>query len=242
MKWFKHETDAHMNLKLQAVINYFGEKGAEAFGYYWACAELTGNQGDDFRLKREKQWPLHLKKFLNIEIDQQKKFLTIFARYNLIDKEALRIGDLYMPKLEERQDEYTEKLRRKSRHNPDNVPLEQIRTEENRTEQNICMDAFERFWKAYPNKEAKKKTLEIWKRKKCYEHIDGILDFIEKAKLTERWTNGYIKQPPTFLNNESWNDDVTAYGKKTSPLNALDQGSTYRKKAVESISKITIET
>ena len=27
------------------------------------------------------------------------------------------------------------------------------------------------------------------------------------------WKKGYIKQPPTFLNNESWEDDLEGYGK-----------------------------
>lgn len=240
MKWFKHETDAHTNLKLQAVIEKFG---VAAYGYYWACVELVANQGTDFCLGREKQWEKVLEKFLNVKISVQKEYLCFFAKMKLIDGQSLKKGKLYMPKLESRQDEYTEKKKRKvSGHNPDNVPLEEIRTEEKRTEEKRCMDAFERFWKAYPNKEAKKKTLEIWKRKKCYEHIEEILLFIEKAKSTERWTNGYIKQPPTFLNNESWNDDVTAYGKKTTLVNALDQGSDYRKKSVESINKTTIKT
>lgn len=140
MKWFKHETDAHTNLKLQSVVENFGDKGVEALGYFWSLLEIVGHQGENFRLKREKNWKNQLKKFLGMDTTQQETYLKFFAKKNLIDKKALRIGDLYIPKLEERQDEYTEKLRRKSRQSPDNVPLEQKRTEENRRNPSLKND------------------------------------------------------------------------------------------------------
>lgn len=82
---------------------------------------------------------------------------------------------------------------------------------------NIYMSAsadepFTSFWKAYPRKELKKKTLAIWKRKKLDPKLEQILAFIEKAKNTDRWQKGFIKQPPAFLNGECWDDDLSAYG------------------------------
>lgn len=71
--------------------------------------------------------------------------------------------------------------------------------------------SFEEFWKAYPKKELKKKTQEIWKRKKLDSHLVVILAFIEKAKLTDRWKKNFVRQPPAFLNNECWNDDLNSY-------------------------------
>lgn len=132
MKWFKHEADAHTNMKLQALIDKLGIAG---YGYYWACVELVASQGGDgFKIGKEKHWEEHLKKMLNIEPKDQKKYLVELARHNLIDLKSLKIGDLYIPKLEERCDEYTEKLRRKSRQHTDNVGLEQKRTDKKRRE------------------------------------------------------------------------------------------------------------
>lgn len=71
--------------------------------------------------------------------------------------------------------------------------------------------SFSRFWEAYPKKEKKKQTYEIWKRKKLTEKLNDILLFVEKAKLTDRWKNGFVKQPTTFLNGECWNDDLSSY-------------------------------
>ena len=72
---------------------------------------------------------------------------------------------------------------------------------------------FESFWSSYPNKTNKKKTEEIWGNKKLDSKLKEILNFIEKAKETDRWSKGFIKAPDVFLRNETWNDDLSAYGK-----------------------------
>lgn len=76
--------------------------------------------------------------------------------------------------------------------------------------------SFTQFWTAYPKKEDKKKCLEIWKRKKYETELKKILDFILKAKETDRWKKGYIKLPLTFLRGECWNDDLESYNEKNS--------------------------
>lgn len=75
----------------------------------------------------------------------------------------------------------------------------------------IADDSFNQFWSKYPKKELKKKTQDIWKRKKLGRFISEILEFIEKASNTDRWKKGFIKQPPAFLNGECWNDDLATY-------------------------------
>lgn len=73
-------------------------------------------------------------------------------------------------------------------------------------------ESFNLFWDAYPKKELKKATRAIWASQRVFEHLHEILLFIEKAKKTDRWKNGYIKQPTTFLRGECWNDDLSSYG------------------------------
>lgn len=131
MKWFKHETDAHSNLKLQGLIDKFGLEG---YGYYWSCLELIGKSGEEYKVKSTKDWMLYFKKFLNIEIEKQIKILDYLSEKNLIDKAELGKGNLHAPKLAERCDEYTDKVRRKSGQGRDNVRLEENRIEENRRE------------------------------------------------------------------------------------------------------------
>lgn len=88
---------------------------------------------------------------------------------------------------------------------------------------NQYSESFLKFWEAYPKKESKKKSWDIWDRKNYDQHIFEILDFLKRAKGTDRWKNiKYIKQPTTFLNGECWNDELEAYqepveGKKKKP-------------------------
>jgi hypothetical protein len=80
---------------------------------------------------------------------------------------------------------------------------------------------FLEFWNIYPKKELKKKTQEIWKRKKLDSVFKEISEFITEAKKTDRWKKGYIKQPPAFLNGECWKDDLSSYG-------GVNQNSVYK--------------
>jgi len=95
-------------------------------------------------------------------------------------------------------------------HRLDKIRLDQDRLDQDNT-MSVITDAFDQFWEIYPKKELKKKSLEIWKRKKLDKNISEIISFIKKAKQTDRWKKGFVKQPPTFLNNESWNDDISSY-------------------------------
>lgn len=76
----------------------------------------------------------------------------------------------------------------------------------------LALKCFDQFWLAYPNKSSKKKSQEIWSRKNLDKHIEKILGFITEAKKTKRWREGFIKDPTTFLRNESWLDDLASYG------------------------------
>lgn len=78
-------------------------------------------------------------------------------------------------------------------------------------ETHIYTSDFLEFYNSYPKKELKKKSYDIWKRHKLKNKLPEILSFIEKAKQTDRWKKGFIKQPPAFLNGECWEDDLNSY-------------------------------
>lgn len=195
MKWFKHESDAHTNMKLQALIDKFGVSG---YGYYWACVELVASQGGDtFRVTKDKHWEQHLNKMLNIEPKDQKKFLVVLANHNLIDLKALKNGDLYIPKLEERCDEYTEKKKRNNKigtmsgQGRDNVGLEEKRRDKNRREEKITASP------SYLSKIPEKDLEEFYQRFDCSKKA-----IISKAEDLLSWceTNGRVKKNyKTFL-------------------------------------------
>lgn len=87
---------------------------------------------------------------------------------------------------------------------------------------------FEIFWEKYPRKEQKRKSLEIWARKKLDAQLEAILAFIALAESSDRWKSGYVKQPPSFLSGECWNDDLESYRDKvvsSDPARARSFGS-----------------
>lgn len=85
----------------------------------------------------------------------------------------------------------------------------------NSTISNQTIDkSFNKFWEDYPKKTKKKNAKDIWKRKQLYKKLNEILEFIKKAKETERWKQGFIPDPTTFLNQERWEDDLSAYNSK----------------------------
>lgn len=85
-------------------------------------------------------------------------------------------------------------------------------TKPNLTKPNLKdMSSFNQFWNAYPKKTDKKSCEIKWKSKNLDASVDKILAFIEKAKDTDRWKKGYVKNPLTFLNGENWEDDLSGY-------------------------------
>jgi DNA-binding PadR family transcriptional regulator len=71
-------------------------------------------------------------------------------------------------------------------------------------------ELFEKFWKAYPNKVAKKYAKSFFiKLKPTEELVERMIKAIEEQKNTEKWRkdNGqYIPNPSTWLNQGRWED------------------------------------
>ena len=151
------------------------------------------------------------------------ELLKTFADAGLIDKKALEQKDLYVPKMAEHSDEYTDKVRRMSRQGRDVVRLEQNRTDKNRTEEEYIR-SFEAFWKLYPRKIAKKSALKAWLKVEP-ESVPIIMHALPDHVASDQWTKDggrFIPHPATWLNAERWLDEVEAskqggiisYGKK----------------------------
>ncbi len=68
---------------------------------------------------------------------------------------------------------------------------------------------FTAWWKAYPKKSAKKKALQIWNRIKP-DAAKLLADVLNRNKNDHKWVSGFPPEPTTYLNQERWNDEVTA--------------------------------
>ncbi len=68
---------------------------------------------------------------------------------------------------------------------------------------------FEDFWKFYPTKKNKKKSKEIWSRKKLDSKADTLINDLKERTAKDRgWKEGYIPLPSTYLNGERWEDAI----------------------------------
>ncbi len=77
-------------------------------------------------------------------------------------------------------------------------------------------EKFELFWKEYPVKKAKKVAEKIWQRMGVDDALfEKIMSALAKHKVCIQWTKNrgqYIPHPPTWLNQERWNDEVELPG------------------------------
>jgi len=80
--------------------------------------------------------------------------------------------------------------------------------EENISRINALDNGFDEFWNAYPTKVGKDKALASWNKKKP--NIDEVLKALSWQKVSEKWRNGYVPNPTTYLNEGRWKDEPIA--------------------------------
>lgn len=109
MKWFKHDTDANMDAKLQSVMLDYGLEG---YGLYWYCIELIAQRvnGDNLTFELEHDARIIAR---NTGSTPQKveQMMTTFINLGLLNSNN---GHVFCLKLASRCDDFTAKaVRRK---------------------------------------------------------------------------------------------------------------------------------
>lgn len=77
--------------------------------------------------------------------------------------------------------------------------------------------SFDEFWNIYPIKKNKIRARKIWERKKLNKIAVLICNDVSNRQVNDSaWTDEqYIPHPSTYLQNERWNDTITASPKQT---------------------------
>jgi len=148
MKWFKHESTANMDAKLQEVLLDYGLEG---YGLYWYCLELVAGKVEPGNLTFELEHDCRIIARNTGSTPQRvQEMMTKFVDIGLFENSQGTITCLKMARV---SDDYTAKLIRSD--NPakkpqvienkgvlesptksEKDPLEENRLEENRTENN----------------------------------------------------------------------------------------------------------
>ena len=227
MKWFKHDTDANMDAKLQEVMLDYGLEG---YGLYWYCIELIaqGVNGDNLTFELEHDCRIIAR---NTGSTPQKveQMMKSFISLGLLNANN---GHVFCLKLASRCDDFTAKAVRrngvKSLNNQsvgvspslsDKVPLEEeeeVRKRSKKKEEReaVITDGFNHWWNLYPVERRKNKTGCFNKFKaKCKklteEQVEDLVNTISidiQKRVKEVEELKYMPTTEPYINQERWKD------------------------------------
>lgn len=219
MKWFKHDTDANMDAKLQEVMLDYGLEG---YGLYWYCIELIAQNvnGDNLTFELEHDCRIIAR---NTGSTPQKveQMMKSFISLGLLNTDN---GHVFCLKLASRCDDFTAKaVRRNGVKSPTNqsvgvsptnsvfVPLEEeeeVRKRSKKKEEKeiIINDRFAEFWDLYSKKTDSAKCKAKFSKLTAKE-VDLLFEKLP-AYIKSTPDKQYRKNPITWLNGKCWNDDI----------------------------------
>ena len=121
MKWFQHKTDASEDVKIKRLEAEYNNDG---YAVFFKLLEKIGKEGCNFRLKLSK-YPLKLlAQDFHLTEEKLKEILNKMEDISLIGKNTLKKGIISIPNMSRYADDYTDRVRRKSKQGSDNVPLD----------------------------------------------------------------------------------------------------------------------
>lgn len=212
MKWFKHDSNANRDSKLQRVMLKYGMEG---YGLYWFCLELIAQTVEKYNLTFELEHDAELiAAATQIHYERVQEMMADFVDWGLFED---RQGIIFCLKMAARTDEYTQQLirtRDKGRKTPETLPINSEVIEEKRIEQNRKKtfgqkNHFDLFWETYPRKVKKREARDLWTRKKLDGKADLLItDVKTRLQKDDAWLNGFVPHPTTYLRGERWTDEI----------------------------------
>lgn len=212
MKWFKHESAANMDAKLQEVLLDYGLEG---YGLYWYCLELVASNVEPSNLTFELEHDCRvIARNTGSTVQRIQEMMTRFVDLGLFESSG---GIVTCLKLAKSSDDYTAKLIRtkppqaidsnrvlQSPTNSDKVPLEEKRIEENRREE-IRLDKSKTKDNCQPSanpvNDLVRDVFDFWKLT-MQKSGNTKLDAKRKSKIQLRLKDGYtVEQIKTAITN-----------------------------------------
>lgn len=228
MKWFKHDTDANMDAKLQEVMLDYGLEG---YGLYWYCIELIAQRvnGDNLTFELEHDCRIIAR---NTGSTPQKveQMMKSFIGLGLLDADN---GHVFCLKLASRCDDFTAKaVRRSGVKTVINqsvgvspslsvfVPLEEEEEVRKRSKKksikdmSVITDGFDHWWNLYPvsRRKNKKGCLDKFKVKCKNLNDDQVEELVNKISLdiqkrkAEAEDVKFMPMTEPYINQERWTD------------------------------------
>ncbi len=229
MEWFRHDSNANLDEKLQEVLLDYGLEG---YGLYWYCIELivgkTSADNITFELKHDARI---IARNTGSTAQRVEEMMKRFISVGLFENNDGKITCLKVAKRLMSSATSNPKMRdmiQDIRHShdgvmtkSDNVMQEEKRLEEKRLEEKrleekqrkllrtkVLYEEFDEFWKSYPKKTGKDKALASWKTKNP--KLEEVLFALSWQKESDQWIREdgqFIPNPTTYLNQGRWKDE-----------------------------------
>jgi|TARA_B100000315_G_scaffold225579_1_gene231947 hypothetical protein len=220
--YFSHDTNARNDERILQLLTEYDWQG---YGIYWAIVEML-NEASNYRLSlsgiKGLAWSL------SVESDFLEVFLKRCFELRLFQKDD--DNNFYSKRVLKNVDKREKKSilgkkaaeKRwsvdKSGKNADalgtqcqpNAIKERKGKEIKKRKDKRSSKSFEQFWKKYPRKVGKVKSLEAWNKI----NPDGVLIktimvSVEKHRKSKGWQDPqYIPHPSTWLNQQRWDDEI----------------------------------
>lgn len=228
MKWFKHDSDANLDDKLQNLMLDHGLKG---YGLYWYCLELIANKFDHTNINLELKHDARIiAKNTGETVKEVEDMMRRMVELDLFTQsqgiiQCLKLGTRFEASASShplvrdmvKQLKATNgKVMIKSQSNHNIVTAEEKRIEKKRTEENKLLTDFNTFYSKYPNKVKRANAEKAWLKHKP--DISIVMKALEYQLSNDRRFKDaqFIPHPTTWINGKEWeNEPVKKKGNST---------------------------
>jgi len=218
MKWFKHDSDANLDDKLQNLMLDHGLKG---YGLYWYCLELIANKFDHTNINLDLKHDARIiAKNTGETVKEIEDMMLRMVELDLFSQsqgiiQCLKLGTRFEASASSHPlvRDMVKKLKAgngkvviKSQSNHNTVTAEEKRIEEKRTEEKLLTD-FNTFYSKYPNKVKRANAEKAWLKHKP--DIDTVMKALEYQLSNDRRFKDeqYIPHPTTWINGKEWENE-----------------------------------
>lgn len=220
MEWFKHDSNANLDEKLQEVLLDYGLEG---YGLYWYCIELiVGKVSADnitFELKHDARIIARNTGSSVQKVEEMMKLFVSLGLFESIDGSitCLKVAKRLMTSATSNPQmrNLIQNIKQKQSdsvilcHRHDDIMLDKNRLDkirENKIKNKSTNSVeFDDFWKTYPKKVGKDKAITAWNKKKP--PLIEVLEALQWQVISDQWKSGYIPNPATYINDGRWQDE-----------------------------------
>ena len=226
MDWFRHDSNANLDEKLQEVLLDYGLEG---YGLYWYCIELivgkTSADNITFEIKHDARIIARNTGSTSQRVEEMmKRFISVGLFENNNGKiTCLKVAKRLMSSATSNPQMRNLIQNIKQSHDgvmtiTDNISLDKIRLDKirlDKKEKHIVAkapnndDNFLDFWCWYPKKVGKDAAYKAWN--KCKPNYDLLFKTLMWQKESKQWQaedGKYIPNPATYLNQGRWQDEA----------------------------------